>query len=607
MPEDRYYGYQFRSRQPCAIVDQQLALGTLEDTRNIDSWLTDYFLVDISNIPKEDNRQGNGQDRLALAAANRALVLYGELVRASGMPSYDHGRVLRVSAADETQAGYRATIALPVIDTLPLDLFAQVFRASTRLVLRTLSQEPSPEAARDLFAQLDEAIIAHAKKFSPFSWTTLPVCELAHQQNLPWRHIGRGVVRLGWGAKSQLLHHSSIERDSAVGAQLCGSKSHTVRLLRSAGFPVPEHRQVDSLEGAVEAARELGWPVVVKPEHEARSEGVTIDVDSEETLQPALRKAQENGSAVLIERQVPGICNRITVAGDRVIYVIRRLPKGVRGNGRSTVSELVEKANAGLGTVPPWKRLKEFPLDDLALESLAKQGLTPQSVPAEDQWVNLRPLSNDDWGGSIEDLTDHIHPDNARLAIDAVRMFGLKIAGVDLMTTDISRPWHENGAVILELNFMPQIRIQKREEHAARLMPALMGGDGRIPVHLVTGQGDLPGEARRLRSQLESQGRKCHLTSSDRSEDAAGREIVMTASGLFERSLALIMRRDVHELILVGALPEVLNRGLAVDRLENALVVDDDPERGERAAREIASRFPVRSCRRLSPEIVPIS
>lgn len=606
MPEYRNYGYQFRSRQPCAVVEQKLALGPLQDTGNIDAWLTGYFQTDISHMLDQESRREAGQNTLAIAVANRALALYGELVRASGMPSYDHGRVLRVTALAEEETSYRASIALPVLDNLPLDLFAQMFRAGTRTVLESLTQEPSPDSAQELFARLEKAIISRAMKFSPFSRTTLPICELAHQQNVPWRHVGRGVVRLGWGAKSQLLHHSSIERDSAVGAQLCGSKSHTVQLLKSAGFPAPEHRQVDSFEAAAEAARELGWPVVVKPEHEARSEGVTTDVESREALQAAFDKAKELNDEVLIERQVPGICNRITVAGDRIIYVVMRLPKGVRGNGRSTVSELVGEANAGLSARPPWKRLKEFPLDDLALECLAKQGLALESVPTEGQWVCLRPLSNDEWGGSIEDLTAQIHPDNARLAIDAARMFGLRNAGVDLMTTDISRPWHENGAVILEINFMPQIRIEKREEHAARLIPALMDGDGRIPVHLVTGNGDLLGEARKLKSQLESQGRKCHLTSGDLSEDPSGREIVLTASGLFDRSLAMVMRKDVQELILAGGLPEVFHRGLAVDRLESATVVDSDTERGELAVREIASRFPVRSCRRLSPEIVPI-
>jgi cyanophycin synthetase len=283
------------------------------------------------------------------------------------------------------------------------------------------------------------------------------------------------------------------------------------------------------------------------------------------------------------------------VAGEQVIYVIKRLPKGVIGDGRSTVLELVEAANASLAALPPWRRGKEYPLDDLALECLAKGGADPLSVPAEGERVNLRPHATTEWGGNTENLTERIHPDNAGLAIEAARMLGLATAGVDLMTSDISRPWHETGAVILEVNYMPQIYLWGRKEQAAALFPAWMEGDGRIPVHLVTGEGDLLAAARALKLQLGQQGRRAHLTGAGYSEDADGREVVMSLSTLFDRSLALVMRRDVDELILAGGLAEIFTKGLAVDRFESVRIVDDDAERRERTAREVKSRIVART------------
>ncbi|MCB2074590.1 MAG: acetate--CoA ligase family protein [Novosphingobium sp.] len=604
MLEEQYYGYQFHSRQPCAVVEQKLVLGALRDTQNIDAWLTEFFQADISQIREAEAERKTDRSGLAVAVANRALAVYGELVRASGIPCFDLGRVLRVTAADG-EGVYRAAIALPIIDHMPAPLFAQLLRTSVGLVLERLATEPSPEAARELFRQLDEAVISHAVKYSPFSWTTLPMCEVAQRQNVPWRHVGRGIAKLGWGARSQLLQNSSVERDSAIGAQLSGSKQLTTMLLRSAGLPAPEHLLVRSADAAVEAARQLGWPVVVKPEHEARSEGVTINIRSEGALKDAFAKASEKNREVLIERQVAGICHRITVARGNIIYVVKRLPKSVLGDGVNTVSQLVESANAARESVPPWKRIKEFPLDDLARECLDEQGLAPDSVPAEGQRALLRPHSTDEWGGDVENLTEAIHPDNVSLVISAVEILGLAIAGVDLMTTDISRPWHENGAVIIEVNYMPQVYLRGREDEANILIPTLLGGDGRIPVHLLTGVGDLLGEARKLKSELESKGRKCHLTSAVYSEDESGREIEITVSGLFKRSLALLMRKDVHELIMVGEAAEVFSGGLAVDRLESALVIDADAERGELTARELSVRFPVRNCRQLAPETLP--
>jgi cyanophycin synthetase len=251
--------------------------------------------------------------------------------------------------------------------------------------------------------------------------------------------------------------------------------------------------------------------------------------------------------------------------------------------------------------VPPWKRIVvNGQADELAAQCLAEVGLTLQSVPDEGQWAPLRPYVSDDWGGTSEDVAGAIHPENTQLAIDAARALGLTIAGVDLMTVDISRPWHENGAIINEMNYKPQFATLNREIRVASLVQALVNDDGRIPVHLVTGEGDMLGAAQDLKRQFSSEGHKCHLTSAGFTEDGEGREMVMRLSSLFERSLALTMRSDVQELIMVGQPAELFTRGLAVDRLESAYVIDDDPERGERLLREIRARFPVQSCRRIS-------
>jgi hypothetical protein len=122
-----------------------------------------------------------------------------------------------------------------------------------------------------------------------------------------------------------------------------------------------------------------------------------------------------------------------------------------------------------------------------------------------------------------------------------------------------------------------------------------MDGDGRIPVHLVTGEGDPLAAAKALKAQLRQQGRRSHLTSAGYTEDAEGEEVVMTLSTLFDRGLALAMRRDVEELILAGGLSEILMKGLVVDQLESVHIIDDDATRGDRTARDIKARFAARA------------
>ena len=58
-------------------------------------------------------------------------------------------------------------------------------------------------------------------------------------------------------------------------------------------------------------------------------------------------------------------------------------------------------------------------LDAQAERTLATQGLDAASVPATDQMVCLRTTANIATGGTALDVTDSIHPDNARAAVRA--------------------------------------------------------------------------------------------------------------------------------------------------------------------------------------------
>jgi cyanophycin synthetase len=48
-----------------------------------------------------------------------------------------------------------------------------------------------------------------------------------------------------------------------------------------------------------------------------------------------------------------------------------------------------------------------------------------------------------------------LHPVNLAAALAAAEAFRLEVAGVDMISTDISVPWTENGAAINEVNGGP--------------------------------------------------------------------------------------------------------------------------------------------------------
>jgi cyanophycin synthetase len=104
----------------------------------------------------------------------------------------------------------------------------------------------------------------------------------------------------------------------------------------------------------------------------------------------------------------------------------------------------------------------------------------------------LRRTDNVSAGGTAEDVTSLVHPDNLLLAQRAVRLVGLDIAGVDFLSTDISRSWRDVGGAICEINAQPGLRphwlADPQRDINGEIVDILFGGrPSRIPTAAITG------------------------------------------------------------------------------------------------------------------------
>ena len=127
------------------------------------------------------------------------------------------------------------------------------------------------------------------------------------------------------------------------------------------------------------------------------------------------------------------------------------------GDGKLNAAQLVDKSCESDRRLPPSKRSHLQPIDELALTELVRQGLQIDAVPQAGLFVPLLRIESTAWGGVFEDVTSTIHPENLRAALAASSLCGLEVAGVDMISCDITVPWHANGAVINEVNFAPAL------------------------------------------------------------------------------------------------------------------------------------------------------
>lgn len=322
---------------------------------------------------------------------------------------------------------------------------------------------------------------------------TLAFLRSARRLSIPWRPVAAGIYQFGQGIHARRLKGAFTDATSAMATQMARHKPTASALLQQAGLPVPRQRLARSEQDCLAAAEQLGYPVVVKPADQDQGLGVSLNLRTPQAVREAHALASRHGPTVIVEQHVPGDDHRLLVMHGRLLAAARRRPASVTGDGRSTVQDLVARLNADPRRSTRSKSLlQHVALDNDALARLAEQGLAPESVPPAGQVVQLRQTANISTGGTAEDVLPIIHPDNAQLAVRAAQVIGLDIAGVDVLSPDISRPWHEVGGAICEVNSQPGFRPHWLAEPARDINGDILrllfgGGDGRIPLATVTG------------------------------------------------------------------------------------------------------------------------
>lgn len=320
----------------------------------------------------------------------------------------------------------------------------------------------------------------------------------AEARGIPWIALSsRAMIQLGHGAYQKRIQATLTNRTGILGVELACDKEGTKRILRDAGVPVPRGTVIyylDELEEAIESVG--GYPIVIKPLDGNHGRGITINIDSWALAEEAYDAAKAVSKGVIVERYYTGRDHRVLVVDGKVVAVAERVPAHVVGNGQSTIAELIEETNQdprrGEGHDNILTRIE---LDRTSWQLLERQGFNLDTVLAVGQVCYLRATANLSTGGIAIDRTDEIHPENVWIAQRVAKIVGLDIAGIDVVTSDISRPLREVDGVIVEVNAAPGFRMHfcpsegiprnVAEPVIDMLFPP--GTPTRIPILAVTG------------------------------------------------------------------------------------------------------------------------
>ena len=320
----------------------------------------------------------------------------------------------------------------------------------------------------------------------------------AEARGIPWMELGtRAMIQLGYGVHQKKLQATLSDRTSVLGVELACDKEGTKQILRASGIPVPRGTVINYLNELQDAIDDLGgYPIVVKPLDGNHGRGITINITEWEQAEAAYDAAKEVSKAVIVERFYEGRDHRVLVINGKVVAVAERIPAHVVGDGNSTISDLIEETNRdprrgeGHDNV-----LTKIEVDRTTWQLLDQKGYTLDTVLADGEVFYLRATANLSTGGIAVDRTDDIHPETVWLAQRVVKIIGLDIAGIDIVTSDISKTLREMDGVIVEVNAAPGFRMHicpsegiprnVAEPVINMLFPP--GATGRVPIVAVTG------------------------------------------------------------------------------------------------------------------------
>jgi len=364
--------------------------------------------------------------------------------------------------------------------------------------------------------------IREAVRLGPSTGSIIHEAEL---RGIPWIRLNQhSLCQLGYGENQKRIRATVTSETSSIGVELAGNKEETKYLLEQSEVPVPKGQIIRNESQLEDVCNRVGFPLVVKPIDGNHGRGITVNIQSLEEALPAFHAAKKVSNSVIIERFITGVDYRLLVINHRFVAAALRTPAHVVGDGTSTVQALIDQVNAdprrGYGHE---KILTQITINELTLGLIKAKGYSLDSVIPKDEMLILKDTANLSTGGTAEDVTDFVHPANIAMAERISRIINLDICGIDIMTSDISKPLKETNGAVLEVNAGPGFRMHLAPAKglprnvAAPVIEKLFpkGNNGKIPIVAVTGTNGKTTTTRLIAHIMKMEGYRVGYTTTD--------------------------------------------------------------------------------------------
>lgn len=355
----------------------------------------------------------------------------------------------RFTAIKVSQEGKSICFSVPTLSTAMI--------GENIVGVRSLLSKSNSSASPQEFLKYLDILKKRARRFLPKGTNAGNFIAAAVARRIPFKIFSSRLVIFGYGSASSIFDSSVTDQESIIGVLLAKSKADTNQLLKISGLPVPAQMRVRRIDDAVRFAKDIGYPVVLKPEAEEQGRGIFANIVNEVELRNCFEQSTAEYKDLILEKFIAGESYRVHLHNGKVLDAWRMNPARVTGDGHSTIKQLIEIENEKPDRKSIHSSLGIIPLDTVTELNLQKLGLTYGSIPYTGEIIRLSATSNESRGGSPENYLHSLHPDVAELCSQAANTLRLKVCAVDLISEDASIALNGSNVRICEVNSQPQI------------------------------------------------------------------------------------------------------------------------------------------------------
>lgn len=240
------------------------------------------------------------------------------------------------------------------------------------------------------------------------------------------------------------------------------NKNITKKILNDSRIKVPKGIKASSMRVAIKGRKinKMLFPLIAKPLDGSLGRGTVWNILGDKGLAKAVKiiraiqKKHGYSKYFLLEEMKKGEEYRALVYKNKIVSCVKKMPAGVVGDGKSTISELIKKFNK--------KRGKGFEIkkDRIFWKNLKDKKISLELVLPECHLMKFRDNLNMSDGGRAVDCTKKMHLYFQKICKKAIRLSGLTYGGVDLITHDISKK--SDNYAILEVNPNPYYNMHEK-------------------------------------------------------------------------------------------------------------------------------------------------